>query len=227
MQRSRISNMRFTISSRNSRILAAVYSVASIAALLSIAGTSRDIFPVFTPLAMMLIGIGSVVLTYELTGRTVGALSGAIVFLFLCQALGANTGFPFGDFAYTNRLGPKVFDVPLLMPFAWFSLLIPAWVSADKVLKYRNVIIASLIVTAVDALLEFAADTLDLWHWQGGLPTELNSLSWFGVSYVVFTILSKNAKEKELSPIVPHLLLAQILYFAFTDLGLHFLVHSS
>lgn len=115
-------------------------------------------------------------------------------------------------------------DVPVVVPFAWLAVLIPAWVAADKVLRYRNIVAAAIIVTAFDGVMEFAADSLDWWHWRGGLPTELNYISWFGVSYLAFTILEKYAREKEPNPIVPHFLFAQLLYLALTDAGLRFLV---
>jgi uncharacterized membrane protein len=216
--------MRFISTSRNFKILTALYAFAVLGAALNSFGASRVSLAFLTPLAMALLGIVSVLLTYELSAKSMGALGGVVILLFLCQALGANAGFPFGDFAFTGGLGPKVLDVPLVMPFAWLSILIPAWVSANKVLRYRNAVVASIIVTAVDAVLEFAADSLDLWHWKGGLPTELNYISWFGVSYLVFTILEKYAGEKQLNPIVPHFLYAQLLYFALTDLALRFLV---
>ena len=209
---------------RQSALLTGLYALFVMGALLNIIGRSRFPLPLVTPLVMAFVGIGAVVLTYERSVRTTVTVAGAAFFVFLSQVVGANLGFPFGDIAYTSQLGPKVFDVPLIIPFAWLAILVPAWVAADKILRFRNVIVAAIIVTACDAVLEFAADSLDLWHWRGGLPTELNYISWFGVSYVALTILEKYAREQNPNPIVPHLLFAQLLYFALTDAGLRFLV---
>jgi putative membrane protein len=216
--------MRLTNTSRNSRILAVLYAFAVLGAFLNAVGASHVSLAFLTPVTMALLGIVSLLLTYEFSAKSIGAMGGVVILLFFCQALGVNTGFPFGEFAYTSGLGPKVLDVPLVMPFAWLSVLVPAWVSAGRVLRYRNVVVASIIVTAVDAVFEFTADSLDLWHWKGGLPTELNYVSWFGVSCLAFTILEKYATEKEPNPIVPHFLFAQLLYFALTDAALRFLV---
>ena len=210
--------------SRQTVILSGLYAFYAIVALLNILAGPRYSPPLVTPIVMALAGIAAILLTYEMRFKTIGAIAGILVFLFFCQALGANSGFPFGDFAYSSQLGPKVFDVPVIMPFAVLSFLVPAWVAADKVLRYRNAVVAAIIVTAFDAVLELAADSLDLWHWRGGSPTELNYISWFGVSYVVFTILQKYATEKEQNPLVPHLLFAQLLCFALTDAGLRFLI---
>jgi uncharacterized membrane protein len=207
--------------SPNSTKLATAYGLFLAGVLLNLAGSSRAFV---TPVAMALIGILSLLLTYELTWKTIAATSGVVVLLFLCQALGVNAGFPFGDFVYTNGLGPKLLDVPLVIPFAWLAILIPAWVSAGRILRYRNAVVAAIVVTAADAVIEFAADSLDLWHWEEGLPAELNYISWFGFSYVSFSILEKYARAKEPDPIVPHLLFGQLLYFALTDVGLRFLI---
>jgi len=216
--------MRFTSTSRNSRILTALYAFAVLGSLLNAVGTPHVSQAFLTPVAMALLGIVSLQLTYQFSAKSMGAMGSVVILLFLCQALGVNAGFPFGEFAFTSGLGPKVLDVPLVMPFAWLSILVPAWVSADRILRYRNVVVASIVVTAVDAVLEFTADSLDLWHWKGGLPTELNYISWFGVSYLAFTILEKYAREKELNPFVPHFLFAQLLFFVLTDAALRFLV---
>jgi uncharacterized membrane protein len=217
-------DMTLMNTSRSFRILVVLYSFAMLGALLNAVGASHGSLAFLTPVTMALLGIVSLLLTYEFSGKTIGAIGGVLILLFLCQALGVNAGFPLGDFAFTNGLGPKVLDVPIVMPFAWLSILVPAWISADRILRYRNVVVASVIVTAVDAVFEFTADSLDLWHWKGGLPTELNFISWFGVSYLAFTILEKYAREKEPNPIVPHFLFAQLLYFALTDVALRFLV---
>jgi hypothetical protein len=70
--------------------------------------------------------------------------------------------------------------------------------------------------------MEFAADALDLWHWKGGLPTELNYISWFVISYVSLSLLQKYTAEREANSLVPHLLICQLLYFLLTDIGLRF-----
>lgn len=176
-----------------------------------------------TPLIMVTIGVCALVLSYRLSSRMVGAVVAVLIIIFLCEASGANFGFPFGDFAFTDLLGPKVLDVPLLILFTWLAILIPAWAAAGKFLRYKHVVVASIVVTAFDAVLEFSADSLDLWHWKKGLPTELNFISWFGIAYVSFSILRKYASEKEPGLLVPHLLSAQLLYFTLSDAATRFL----
>ena len=40
------------------------------------------------------------------------------------EVLSIRTGFPFGEYHYTHVLGPMVFDVPFIIPLAWFVV---AW----------------------------------------------------------------------------------------------------
>jgi uncharacterized membrane protein len=41
------------------------------------------------------------------------------------ETIGVHTGFPFGAYAYADSLGPRLFDVPLVVPLAWTMLAYP------------------------------------------------------------------------------------------------------
>ena len=175
-----------------------------------------------TTVILIAVALAAFLLTYRLMIRNVGAALAVLLMTFIAEASGVSFGFPFGDFAYTNALGPKLLDVPLAIPFLWLGVLIASWSASDRMLRYKHVIVAAIVATAFDAVLEFAADSLDLWHWQGGMPTELNFISWFAISCLGLSLLRKYATEKETDPIVPHLLIAQLLYFFITDVGMRF-----
>jgi putative membrane protein len=208
---------------RRAAILAGFYLFFLAGAVWNVTHLFQPLMRFMTPFVLVAIGISAAVLTYELTLRSIAALVAVLVFTFLAEASGANLGFPFGDYAYTDMLGPKVLDVPLAIPFAWLAIVIPGWIAAERFLRYKHVVVASVVATAADALLKFAADSLDLWHWKDGLPTELNAISWFVVSYIALWILKTFAKEKPAHWIVPHLLTMQLLYFFLSDAGLRYL----
>ena len=174
------------------------------------------------PIILVAVACGAFLLTYKPSIRNIGVASGIVIMIFIAEASGANFGFPFGDYVFTNALGPKLLDVPLAIPFLWLGLLITSWIAADRVLRYKHVVVAAIVVTAFDAVVEFAADSLDLWHWQGGMPTELNFISWFAIACLGISLLKKYAIEKEADPIVPHLLVAQLLFFFICDIGIRF-----
>jgi putative membrane protein len=51
---------------------------------------------------------------------------------FAVEALGVATGFPFGDYAYSGALGPRLLGVPLVIPLAWTWMAYPAWRAAAR-----------------------------------------------------------------------------------------------
>lgn len=44
---------------------------------------------------------------------------------FAAEVLGVATGFPFGHYSYSHRLGPLLAGVPLLVPLAWLMMAYP------------------------------------------------------------------------------------------------------
>ncbi len=54
------------------------------------------------------------------------ALSVAISFFF--EEVGVRTGLIFGPYHYSDMLGPKLSNVPLLIPLGWFMMIYPSWV---------------------------------------------------------------------------------------------------
>jgi uncharacterized membrane protein len=184
---------------------------------------SETFIKTLTPFILLAEACAAFVLSYELTTKSIAGAFGVCALTFLCAASGANFGFPFGDIAYTGALGPKVLDVPLVIPFVWLMVLVTSFSAAERILKFKHIVVASIVATAFDAVMEFAADSLDLWHWQGGAPAELNFISWFCISYLGISLLKKYATEKPTDPFVPHILIAQLIYFLVSDIGMRFL----
>ncbi|MFD0822936.1 carotenoid biosynthesis protein, partial [Micromonospora zhanjiangensis] len=51
------------------------------------------------------------------------------------EALGVATGVPFGTYAYSGALGPKLLGVPLVIPLAWTWMAWPAWLAAVRLTR--------------------------------------------------------------------------------------------
>ncbi|MGH7710578.1 MAG: carotenoid biosynthesis protein, partial [Gemmatimonadaceae bacterium] len=50
------------------------------------------------------------------------------------ELLGTSAGFPFGDYAYTSRLGPRVLGlVPFAIPLSWFYMLYSSLALSSRV----------------------------------------------------------------------------------------------
>jgi uncharacterized membrane protein len=75
---------------------------------------------------------------YSLGGRATAvffALSAAVSWAY--EQAGVATGLIFGAYHYTDYLGGKLGDVPLLIPLAWFMMIYPSYVIANLAVEGR------------------------------------------------------------------------------------------
>jgi putative membrane protein len=137
--------------------------------------------------------------------RTLVTSAVVVVLAWLSEALGNATGFPFGDYSYTEVLQPQVADVPLLIPLAWLMMLPPAWAVAQvitggtdpqtvlgRTLDRRQVafvLVSALAFTAWDLFLDPQMVAWNFWQWDNpsgyfGIPW-VNFLGWLLVSALI------------------------------------------
>ena len=55
------------------------------------------------------------------------------LFSLAIETIGVNTGWPFGVYEYSTTLGFFIFDVPLVVLFAWTMMAYPALIAARRV----------------------------------------------------------------------------------------------
>ncbi len=131
------------------------------------------------------------------------------------EALGSSTGFPFGEYAYTDTLQPQLAHVPLLIPLAWLMMLPPAWAVAYRLTGSTRgwgfVAVSALAMTAWDLFLDPQMVAWGLWVWDHpfgyfGIPWS-NYLGWLAVS-ALMTWLVRPAKV----PVMPLLLIYTITW---------------
>ncbi len=128
----------------------------------------------------------------------------AIGLTWLAELLGQTTAFPFGRYIYTSILQPQILGVPLLIPFAWLMMLIPAWGMAEAILLFwREKLgrgypiafagLAGLAFTAWDLYLDPQMVARSLWVWDSpgayfGIPWQ-NYVGWWLTSMVITIIV--------------------------------------
>jgi uncharacterized membrane protein len=110
----------------------------------------------------------------------------------LVEALGVATGFPFGEYAYSDALGPKVLGVPLVIPLAWTWMAWPSWLAAGVLadrLAWR-IPVAGLALASWDLFLDPQMVAEGYWRWADpspalpgvpGIPVS-NYVAWLFVS---------------------------------------------
>lgn len=118
------------------------------------------------------------------------------------EVVGTATGFPFGCYSYaTERLGPSVAGVPLVVPLAWTGGFYPVWCAVGVVAKrwsrgplFRIGLVA-VTVTGWDLYLDPQMVAAGYWSWCStvpGLPglapiPVTNYLGWLAVALVMAT----------------------------------------
>ena len=131
----------------------------------------------------------------EARGRR-GLVGAAGAIGFAAELLGVATGRPFGHYAYSGKLGPKVGGVPVLAAAAWAMMARPAWVVAGLVARRRVARIAAAAgaLTAWDVFLDPRMVREGYWTWPGGGRYEdvplSNFLGWFATAAGVFAVWS-------------------------------------
>ena len=66
-----------------------------------------------------------------------GGVAAAGALGFAAELAGVATGRPFGHYAYSGKLGPRVGGVPLLAAAAWAMMARPAWVVGGLLSRRR------------------------------------------------------------------------------------------
>lgn len=122
-------------------------------------------------------------------GRAAALLGGCIVVAGGTEYLSTLTGYPFGEYEYTERLGPRFLGrVPYLIPMAWLMVLGPALLMARhaRLGRLQSCLLAGAIVTLWDVVLDpIMSGELAAWRWSGGsiyydIPL-INYPAWFVV----------------------------------------------
>jgi len=136
----------------------------------------------------------------------------------LLETAGVRTGWIFGPYHYTDKLGWQFFGlVPVLIPLAWFMMMYPTWLIARRWLgmlmaappHWLVAAVGGLIMTAWDVLMDPIMVYLGHWVWLRpgayfGIPFH-NFVGWWGMTFVtlwLFETVWKPPAPKE-TPAAP------------------------
>jgi uncharacterized membrane protein len=138
---------------------------------------------------------------------------GILVFAALCLGVGTlfenlslRTGFPFGYYRFTDLMGPKIFDLPILLALAYVGMGYLSWVLAVVILYCQNEplsgrkifllpLAASFVMTAWDFSMDAVwADIDHAWVWRDGgsyygVPIS-NFFGWFLTVYIFYQLFA-------------------------------------
>ncbi len=132
---------------------------------------------------------------------------------FVVEAVGVATGYPFGSYDYSGRLGPKLLGVPLIIPLAWTWMAWPAWLAALRLARTRvaRLAVAAVGLAAWDLFLDPQMVAEGYWRWRDpvpalpgvpGIPVG-NYLGWLGFALVLMAALSAAGGRRAAAPAGP------------------------
>ena len=104
------------------------------------------------------------------TGLGVLGLVAAIAVAF--EAVGLATGVPYGEYSYSDTLGPTLLGVPFLVPLAWLMMAWPSWLLAERLARRRpvRIAIAAGVLAAWDVVLDPQMVQAGYWTWAHAAP---------------------------------------------------------
>lgn len=104
-----------------------------------------------------------------------------IVIGFLIEVLGVNTGWPFGEYSYGIPFGPKILGTPPLIGLNWFVMTYCGALISKNITSnpWINALLAGLIITIVDIILEPVAINTGYWTWTAEIVPLQNYITWF------------------------------------------------
>ena len=177
------------------------------------------------PLFLFVAGI--IVLAGAYAARDLFSLAGVALFGFAVEAAGVRFGVPFGGYVYTETLEPMLFGVPLVMAFAWMTLVAYAAETLRRTALRGpwKAAAGALWVTAIDLVIDpLAAGPLGYWHWDVagayyGVPAT-NFAGWLATGLCAFLVF-RPARRR--NPLARPVGLSIIFFFTLISLahGLH------
>ncbi|WP_233496013.1 carotenoid biosynthesis protein [Geodermatophilus sp. TF02-6] len=137
------------------------------------------------------------------TGAGVGLLTAATAVLF--EAVGLAAGVPYGEYTYSDDLGPTLLGVPFLVPLAWLMMAWPSWLLARRLTRDvradrrrpARVAVAAAVFAGWDVVLDPQMVQAGYWTWTHPAPSLpgivtvplTNLAGWLLAGVVLMTLL--------------------------------------
>ncbi len=137
-----------------------------------------------------------------------------IAYGFIAELIGTKTGLLFGDYSYGASLGYKMYGVPLVIGVNWALLIVSSasLVNTIKTTLFVRSVLAALLMTLLDVLIEPVAIESDFWHWTNGSIPLYNYISWFFVALpIIYAYFKLNLAET--NKVFNALFILMILFF--------------
>lgn len=189
---------------------------------LFVAGVVMPIFPQFFPMPLLAATQALPACLFVLIhGARAYRSRGILVFVsisllvgYIAEALGVHTGFPFGPYHFTDGMGPKLFEVPILMGPAYVGMGYISWTVARVIVAPANTqsdlaglrvitlpLAASFVMVAWDIAIDPVLSTFaHYWTWTRGgsffgVPIT-NFLGWYATNYLIYQFFALYLRKR-------------------------------
>lgn len=144
-------------------------------------------FKLLTPLNLILSGFWLWLNHHELNAGFFRFITFTFAFGFLVEVMGVNSGVVFGDYSYGQTLGPKLFNVPIILGLNWILVIYSIATLTDslKVNVILKVMIGAVLAVFSDWMIEPVAMKYDFWTWTQGYVPLRNYIGWFITSTIL------------------------------------------
>ncbi len=180
---------------------------------------NKDLFLSFTPVNLIISFFLLFVNQIQITQREILSVFTIFLIGMICEILGVNYGYIFGDYVYLDNLGTKVFGVPILIGINWVILtFITGSISSyifKKNLKF-SILFGAIFMILLDLIIEPVAPLLGFWIFDLPSVPLQNYVGWFLIGLATQFIYQKFVVNKEI-PFSANLLLANIIFFTFLN----------
>ena len=212
--------MKFLIPiSSTSKISVFVIWLFHVCGMIGISYGNKDLFLSFTPVNLIISFFLLFVNQIQITQRELLSVFTIFLIGMICEILGVNYGYIFGDYVYLDNLGTKVFGVPILIGINWIILtFITGSISSyifKKNLKF-SVLTGAIFMILLDLIIEPVAPLLGFWIFDLPSVPLQNYVGWFLIGLATQFIYQKFVVDKEIS-FSANLLLANIVFFSFLN----------
>ena len=149
---------------------------------------------------------------------------GSVIFAAIClvvsnllENLSIATGFPFGHYYFTELMGPKLFQVPVLLGLAYIGMAYVSWTLARLVVGRPYAAIAGARIFTLPLVAGFIMVAWDLaqdpvwatlvhgWAWRDGGPwfgvPVSNYLGWFLTVFIIYLLFALYLRQCPAAPV--------------------------
>lgn len=158
----------------------------NISGIIGILSPQSDWFLSLTPLNLLVYFLAIIINLENLNSKFFLAFSIPFFLGFITEFLGVNYGLLFGNYAYGDNLGFKIYGVPFMICINWGVLTV---ITADIVsLVSKNLLVKSILggflMMILDILIEISAPRFDFWEFENLIVPLKNYVAWFIISTI-------------------------------------------